>query len=122
MVGDGAGRQASSTSSPLRTVAVSAGRSAGRGRRTWRSTGSPGAAATSSAQTSPSSRSSVRRRSPARVGTKFSVATSPSSDRWTAPSRVAWCAAPMPWIGYQYWLKVLVSPGSRKVKSGWLSV
>src|SRR3954454_5570544 len=28
----------------------------------------------------------------------------------------------MRWIGYQYWLNALVSPGARKEKSGWLSV
>ena len=31
-------------------------------------------------------------------------------------------AGPIFWIGYQYWLHVLVSPGWRNEKSGWLSV
>jgi len=42
--------------------------------------------------------------------------------RLTAASRFADCADPMARIGYQNWLHVLVSPGWRKEKSGWLSV
>src|SRR5262245_45306967 len=40
----------------------------------------------------------------------------------TAASRFACCAGPICWIGYQYWLQDLVSPGCKKLKSGWLSV
>ena len=40
----------------------------------------------------------------------------------TATSVLACCTGPISWNGYQYWLKVLVSPGARNEKSGWLSV
>ena len=40
----------------------------------------------------------------------------------SAASRLAFWAGPISWMGYQYWLKTLLSPGARKEKSGWLSV
>ena len=51
-----------------------------------------------------------------------SRAVRPATRRLTAASRLASWAGPICWIGYQYWLHILVSPGWRKEKSGWLSV